>query len=81
MVKREGSFSRRMAADWRERFIRAFDAEFQAWLAAAANGTATGPSGWDGYAATVVSDAALEAQRTGAWTTVQLRDRPALYAR
>jgi myo-inositol 2-dehydrogenase/D-chiro-inositol 1-dehydrogenase len=81
VVKREGSFSGRVPADWRERFIRAFDTEFQEWLAAAANGTATGPSCWDGYAATVVSDAALEAQRTGTWTTVKLRDRPALYAK
>ena len=80
VVKREGSFSGRVPADWRERFLRAFDIEFQEWLVAAAAGTATGPSAWDGYAATVVSDAALEAQRTGAWTTVSLQERPAFYA-
>jgi myo-inositol 2-dehydrogenase/D-chiro-inositol 1-dehydrogenase len=80
VVKREGSFSGRVPADWRERFLRAFDVEFQEWLDAVAAGTATGPSAWDGYAATVVSDAALEAQRTGAWTTVSLQERPAFYA-
>lgn len=81
VVKREGAFSGRVPADWRERFVRAFDLEFQEWLAAAAQGTATGPSAWDGYAATAVCDAALEALRTGTRTTVALRDRPVFYAR
>lgn len=79
VLKREGSFSGRVPADWRERFLRAFDLEFQEWLGAAAKGTATGPSSWDGYAATAVCDAALEALRTGTRTTVSLRDRPDFY--
>lgn len=80
VVKREGAFGGRVPADWRERFLRAYDIEFQAWLGAAAQGTATGPSAWDGYAATAVADAALAALRTGARTTVSLRERPGLYA-
>jgi len=80
VLKHEGAFSGRVPADWRERFLRAFDIEFQEWLVAAKTGTATGPSCWDGYAATVVSDAALEAQRTGAWTEVSLREQPDFYA-
>jgi myo-inositol 2-dehydrogenase/D-chiro-inositol 1-dehydrogenase len=80
VVKREGSFGGRVPEDWRERFLRAFDLEFAAWLAAAAEGTATGPSAWDGYAATAVCDAALEALRTGERTGVGLRDRPDFYA-
>jgi myo-inositol 2-dehydrogenase / D-chiro-inositol 1-dehydrogenase len=79
VVKREGSFSGRVPADWRERFLRAFDVEFQEWLGAAAKGTATGPSAWDGYAATAVCDAALEALRTGTRTKVSLRERPEFY--
>ena len=47
--------------DWRERFIEAYDQEFREWIVAAGNGTATGPSTWDGYAATLVADAALRA--------------------
>ena len=42
-------------------------------------GTASGPSAWDGYAATAVCDAALEALRTGARTEVTLRERPGFY--
>ncbi|ANK88182.1 MULTISPECIES: Gfo/Idh/MocA family oxidoreductase [unclassified Rhizobium] len=47
--------------DWRERFIDAYDQEFREWIVAASNGTASGPSTWDGYAATLVADAALRA--------------------
>lgn len=80
VVKRESAFSGRVPADWRERFVRAFDLEFQEWLMAAAQGTATGPSAWDGYAATAVCDAALEALRTGTRQEVKLRDKPSFYA-
>jgi myo-inositol 2-dehydrogenase/D-chiro-inositol 1-dehydrogenase len=81
VVKRDGSFSGRVPGDWQERFLRAYDIEFQAWLGAAAKGGATGPSAWDGYAATAVTDAALAALRTGARTAVPLRERPGLYAK
>ena len=80
IVKREGSFNGRVPADWRERFVRAYDLELQDWLAAAARGTAAGPSAWDGYAATAVCDAALAALYSGERTTVTLRAKPALYA-
>jgi myo-inositol 2-dehydrogenase/D-chiro-inositol 1-dehydrogenase len=80
VVKREGAFAGRVPADWRERFLRAFDLEFQEWLGAAAKGTATGPSAWDGYAATAVCDAALGALRTGERVEVKLREKPGFYA-
>lgn len=69
-----------MPVDWRERFIEAYDQEFREWIAAAAAGTATGPSTWDGYAATLVADAALRAVESGGLETVVLREKPALYA-
>jgi myo-inositol 2-dehydrogenase/D-chiro-inositol 1-dehydrogenase len=47
VVKANGTFSGRVPADWRERFVTAFDTEFREWLAAAAKGGATGPSSWD----------------------------------
>ena len=79
VVKREGAFSGQVPPGWRERFLRAYDLEFEAWLAAAAQGTAAGPSAWDGYAAAAVSDAALEALRTGPRQSVSMRARPGLY--
>jgi myo-inositol 2-dehydrogenase/D-chiro-inositol 1-dehydrogenase len=71
----------RVPADWRERFIRAYDAELQDWLNAVAAGTFTGPSSWDGYAAAVVTDSALRALRTGERTAVPLAERPDFYAK
>lgn len=66
--------------DWRERFIEAYDQEFREWIVAAKQGTATGPSVWDGYAATLVADAALRAADSQAREAVRLRDKPALYS-
>ena len=80
VVKRDGAFSGQVPTGWQEGFLRAYDIEFEAWLGAAAQGTATGPSAWDGYAATAVSDAALEALRIGARQSVSMRERPGLYA-
>ena len=62
-----------MPEDWRERFVRAYDIEFREWIDAGRQGTATGPSAWDGYAATAVCDAALEALHSGTRATVSLR--------
>lgn len=79
VVKNSGAFSGRVPADWRERFIDAYDVELREWLAAAALGTATGPSSWDGYAAAAVSDAALQAVESGETVEVRMRAKPALY--
>jgi myo-inositol 2-dehydrogenase/D-chiro-inositol 1-dehydrogenase len=79
VVKRAGSYSGRVPEDWRERFVRAFDTEFQAWIDAVAAGGTTGPSAWDGYAATVVCDTGLAALHSGAREPVSLREKPDLY--
>jgi myo-inositol 2-dehydrogenase / D-chiro-inositol 1-dehydrogenase len=79
-LRLNGGIVNRVPTDWRERFIRAYDVEFQEWIDAVRSGGALGPSSWDGYAAAVVSDAALQARRTNTRVTVQLPDRPSLYA-
>jgi myo-inositol 2-dehydrogenase/D-chiro-inositol 1-dehydrogenase len=79
-VRRLGQLSTPIPADWRERFILAYDVEFQEWIDSIADGGAPlGPSAWDGYAAAVVSDAGVEALRTGARVEVALAERPKLY--
>lgn len=65
--------------DWRERFVEAYDQEFREWVLAARDGTATGPSTWDGYAATLVADAALRAVASGATEPIRMREKPVLY--
>jgi myo-inositol 2-dehydrogenase/D-chiro-inositol 1-dehydrogenase len=81
IVKREGYRSGRVPADWRERFVRAYDVELQEWLDAVRAGTSTGPSAWDGYAAAVVGDTCLEALKTDSRTAVSLRERPDFYSK
>jgi len=80
-VRSEHLHGGRVPVDWRDRFIRAYDAELQDWLNAVAAGTSTGPSAWDGYAAAAVTDAALEALRTGQRTAVSMPERPEFYAK
>ena len=81
VVKRDGQHIGRVPEDWRERFLRAYDIEFQEWIDAVTAGTSTGPSSWDGYAAAVVTDAAVEAFRTGTKAIVSLPEKPALYGK
>jgi len=88
VVTNEGGRATAVPADWRERFIDAYDQEFRAWIGdVAAGGEPGGPSSWDGYAAAVVADACVTALHSaadgadhgGGWTDVPLRDRPDFY--
>jgi myo-inositol 2-dehydrogenase/D-chiro-inositol 1-dehydrogenase len=80
-LRTAGRHGGRVPVDWRDRFIRAYDAELQDWLNAVAAGTSTGPTSWDGFAAAAVTDAALEALRTGQRTAVTMPERPDFYAK
>ncbi len=79
-VRKNGVHYGRVPEDWRERFISAYDVEFQEWIDGVRDGSTLGPSSWDGYAAAVVSDAAVASIKTGARTTVQMAEKPALYS-
>ncbi len=80
-VRRAGRHGGRVPVDWRDRFIRAYDAELQDWLTAVAAGTSAGPTSWDGFAAAAVTDSALEALRSGQRTAVTMPERPDFYAK
>ena len=68
-------------ADWRERFIAAYDVEFQEWINEVASGTVlTGPSAWDGYAAQVICDAGVKSLYSGERVEIVLASKPALYS-
>jgi myo-inositol 2-dehydrogenase / D-chiro-inositol 1-dehydrogenase len=81
IVKSAGQYAGRVPANWRERFVRAFDLEFQAWIDAVTAGGTTGPSAWDGYAATVACETGLAALHSGRREPVVLRERPDLYGK
>jgi myo-inositol 2-dehydrogenase/D-chiro-inositol 1-dehydrogenase len=65
----------RLPPDFRERFGRAYDIELQRWVDAARRGTIDGPGAWDGYAASAVCAAGVEALRSGRRTEVGLATR------
>lgn len=79
-VRKTNQFSGRVPEDWRERFIDAYDVEFQEWVDGIREGGTHGPSSWDGYAAAAVSDAAVEALHTGERISVELGVKPDLYS-
>ena len=64
--------------DFRVRFERAYDLELQAWADAARRGVVTGPTAWDGYAATVVCEAGMASLASGTPVAVSLVDQETL---
>ena len=65
--------------DFRPRFIDAYDAEVQAWVAAVADGSNVAPrsaTAWDGYAAAAVCAAAEQSLSVDGAVEVTLRERP-----
>ncbi|KQT84107.1 Gfo/Idh/MocA family oxidoreductase [Aurantimonas sp. Leaf443] len=72
--------SNEILVDWKDRFIDSYDVELKDFLAAAARGTASGPTAWDGFAAAVAADACVKAQGSGAIEPVAMPERPAFYA-
>ncbi len=75
----QGARAQGVPADWRMRFSGAYHEEFQEWVDGLAAGTVTGPSAWDGYSATALSEAAVRALQEGRRIEVPLVDQPALY--
>lgn len=69
-----------VAQDYLVRFADAYDREVQAWVDATRAGRVTGPSAWDGYAASAVAEAGVRALVSGGRVTVELAPRPDLYA-
>jgi myo-inositol 2-dehydrogenase/D-chiro-inositol 1-dehydrogenase len=76
---RDGRHGRTVADQWLARFADAYRIELQSWVDSVVAGAAAGPSSWDGYAATAVAGACVEALATDGWVRVDLADRPALY--
>ncbi|MEV2218198.1 Gfo/Idh/MocA family oxidoreductase [Streptomyces sp. NPDC050997] len=80
-IRTTGRHGTAVLQDWKGRFADAFDTEFREWIASVASGgEPTGPSSWDGYAATVITDAAVRSlESDGTTVTVDMKPRPAFY--
>jgi myo-inositol 2-dehydrogenase / D-chiro-inositol 1-dehydrogenase len=81
MLRKQNSVGVAVPEDWRERFISAYDVEFQEWINEVVAGTGlTGPSAWDGYAAQAVCDAGVKALYSGDRVEIELGNKPSLYS-
>jgi myo-inositol 2-dehydrogenase/D-chiro-inositol 1-dehydrogenase len=67
-------------ASWKVRFGATYHAELQEWISGLLRGETVGPSAWDGYAATRVAEAGVEAVRTGERVAIDYIAKPDLYA-
>jgi len=80
VVTTRGGSREEVALDYLVRFADAYDREVRSWVDATRRGRVTGPSVWDGYAASAVAEAGVRALESGARTAVELAARPALYS-
>ncbi|MFC4563189.1 Gfo/Idh/MocA family oxidoreductase [Nocardiopsis mangrovi] len=79
-VRTAGRSATPVLQDWKERFTVAYDVEIQEWVDSVAAGAAGGPGSWDGYAAAMISDATVEALRSGRIVGTGIKARPDFYA-
>ncbi|WP_417310800.1 Gfo/Idh/MocA family protein [Devosia sp.] len=79
-MRKDARLQTALLTDWKDRFIDSYDVELADFIKAAANGTAAGPTSWDGYVAAVSADACVAAQEApGSIVPISLPARPALY--
>lgn len=80
VMRKDARLQNAILTDWKDRFVASYDVELQDFIAAAAMGTASGPTCWDGYVAAISSDACVAAQEApGTIVPISLPARPALY--
>lgn len=65
--------------DWSQRFIAAYDEEFQDWIDSVHHKKAVGASAWDGYVAQAVAEALIGARDSGRFERFMLTEKPPLY--
>lgn len=79
MIRANDSRITPICHDWSERFIEAYNIEFQEWINAVKNEKLTGPSAWDGYIAQVTAKAASKARDSQEKVKVIFDEIPTFY--
>ena len=80
-MRQAGKCSFAIMEDWRDRFVDAYNVEFQDWVDSVKQGVVRGPSAWDGYAAIVAADACTASRLSGTDAPIELEETPAFYKR
>ncbi|KEA53666.1 inositol 2-dehydrogenase [Mangrovibacter sp. MFB070] len=79
-VRKGAKYSTDILVDWKQRFIEAYDIEFQDFFDRLNAGKApAGPNSWDGYLAAVTADACVKSQQTGNTEIIELPVKPDFY--
>lgn len=80
VMRKDASLQQPLLTDWSDRFVDAFDAEFQDFIdSIKKNGAPQGPNSWDGYIAAITGDACVKAQVSGQREVIELKERPEFY--
>jgi myo-inositol 2-dehydrogenase/D-chiro-inositol 1-dehydrogenase len=79
VMRSKGAYSYEIFSDWSDRFIEAYDIEFQEWVDAVKQNVVKGPTAWDGYVACVTADACTEARENSTIVTINTPERPKFY--
>lgn len=79
VLRKDARLATPIQTEWKDRFVAAFDTEFQEWINAAQKGEMHGPSAWDGYMVAITSDACVAAKHGGGIVPIQREETPTLY--
>ncbi|WP_158738049.1 Gfo/Idh/MocA family protein [Alteribacillus sp. YIM 98480] len=80
-IRSEAKASTEVFTDWKDRFVDAFNVEFQEWIDSTLKGEMNGPSAWDGYVVAVTTDTCVEAKRTGQIEPISIPEIPEFYSK
>lgn len=79
MVRSDAARITPICKDWSERFVDAYNIEFQEWINSCKEGKVTGPSAWDGYLGQITAKAASKARDTQTKVEISIPQKPAFY--
>ncbi len=79
MVRSQDARITPICHDWSERFVDAYNIEFQEWINACKAGRVNGPSAWDGYVGQVTAQAASKARDIQTPVSIHVDAKPYFY--
>ena len=79
MIRATASRITPICSDWSQRFVEAYNIEFQEWINACKAGRVDGPTAWDGYVGQVTAKAASKARDTGSVVHIEVEEMPEFY--
>lgn len=80
MMKSDGVHGHEVYADWSDRFIEAYDIEFQQWVDSIKESGPVGPSSWDGYIACVTAETLIKARGDETIEKIISEQKPEFYS-